>query len=154
MVAYEVYEENGDYRIRGLKSERAGGDQRLLYHVPYPETETPEIDDPKNEDAMHSALYDLYQWHEGLKEGDKFTTPFGNFKCVSFHVVKDIPGRRVWRSHEGSDTVIVYNPELTHLKLHTNIGWVEVEAELADGETLEEAAVKLAASYELVESYE
>lgn len=154
MVAYEVYKDSeGDYRVKGLKSTHAlTEDQLILHHSSYPETETPEVDKPGSTDKMHGALYDMYQWHDALKEGDTFTTPFGNFKCVSFHVVKDIPGRRVWRSHEGSDTVIVYNPEVTHLRLHTNMGWVDVEAELDDGETLEGAAERLAASYGLVES--
>ncbi len=90
MTNYEVYknEKNGDFYVKGLASGHGNGDQRLLYHVPYPETETPEVTDPANADAMHAALYDMYQWHEGLKEGDTFVTPFGSFKCVSFHVVK------------------------------------------------------------------
>jgi hypothetical protein len=86
---YEVYTKDGDYFVKGLRSEHGGDDQRILYHIPYPETETPEVTDPKTADSMHAALYDMYQWHDGLKEGDRFLTPFGNFRCVSFHVVKD-----------------------------------------------------------------
>ena len=92
MVTYEVYKAGaGDFHVRGLKSDQSVSDQWLFYHVPYPETETPEVTNPLDIDTMHAALYDLYQWHDGLKEGDRFTTPFGNFKCVSFHVVKDTP---------------------------------------------------------------
>ncbi len=87
MTNYEVYEKDGDFFVKGLKSDRGDGDQRLLYHIPYPETETPEVTDPKSADAMHGALYDMYQWKDGLKEGDTFTTPFGIFECYSFHVV-------------------------------------------------------------------
>jgi hypothetical protein len=85
MTAYEVYFDKGldGYYVRGLKGE----DQRLLYHIPYPETETPEVADPRTAEAMHSALYDMYQWHDGLKEGDTFITPFGEFECYSFHVI-------------------------------------------------------------------
>jgi hypothetical protein len=91
---YTVYHDQVDdrFKVRGLKSERTEEDQVLLHHIPYPETETPEVSDPSGADEMHAALYDMYQWHEKLKEGDKFTTPFGNFKCVSFHVVKDTAG--------------------------------------------------------------
>ena len=90
MPTYKVYQDkDGDFRVQGLPSDRGDDDQRLMYHIPYPETETPEITDPRGTEEMHGALYDMYQWHSKLKEGDKFTTPYGNFKCVSFHVVKD-----------------------------------------------------------------
>lgn len=81
----------GDFYVIGLPSETGGSspNQRIMHHIPYPETETPEVTDPSTAEAMHSALYDMYQWHDGLVEGDKFETPFGRFKCVSFHVVKD-----------------------------------------------------------------
>lgn len=92
MTTYEVYLEGGSgggYRVRGLPSDHGDDDQRLYYHTPYPKTETPEVSDPSDADAMLGALYDMYQWHSKLKEGDEFKTPFGTFKCVSFHVVKD-----------------------------------------------------------------
>ncbi len=85
---YEVYlDDDGDFRIRGLAGR--SGDEILNYHIPFPETETPEVSKPESAKAMHAALYDLYQWRDGLAEGDRFTTPFGNFRCVSFHVVID-----------------------------------------------------------------
>lgn len=86
---FEVYldAQSKDFYVRGLGKD--GGDQRIFHHIPYPETESPEVEDPDTADKMHAALYDMYQWHEGLVEGDRFTTPFGNFKCVSFHVVRD-----------------------------------------------------------------
>jgi hypothetical protein len=87
MTAYEVYQKDKRFFVKGLK-DGDGDDQMLLHHIPYPDTETPEVENPESTDAMHGALYDMYQWHEGLKEGDTFSTPFGNFKCVSFHVVK------------------------------------------------------------------
>lgn len=90
MTTYEVYLEDEQFRVRGLPNDYDGRDQLILHHIPYPETETPEVENPDSKKAMHSALYDMYQWHEGLKEGDRFTTPFGNFKCVSFHVVEDV----------------------------------------------------------------
>lgn len=90
-TTYEVYKNDtdGDFYVKGLKSERSGCDQRVLYHIPYPQVETPEVTNPASKEAMHTALYDMYQWHDGLKEHDKFVTPYGKFKCVSFHVVED-----------------------------------------------------------------
>ena len=89
MATYEVYKDaDGDFYVKGLINSRES-DTRIFHHIPYPETETPEIENPASKEAMHSAVYDMYQWHDGLKEHDKFVTPFGNFKCVSFHVVED-----------------------------------------------------------------
>jgi hypothetical protein len=42
-----------------------------------------------NKEQMHSALYDEYQTNDQLHEGDTFVTPFGRFKCVSFHVLSE-----------------------------------------------------------------
>jgi hypothetical protein len=77
---------DGYFYVVGLKGRRSE-DQMILHHIPYPETETPEVENPEGSEAMLDALYDMYQWHDGLKEGDRFETPFGNFRCVSFHVV-------------------------------------------------------------------
>jgi hypothetical protein len=59
---------------------------------------------------------------------------------------------KIWVSHNGSDTMVAYNPKPPgSIHFHTNLGWVRVEAELDDGETLEIAAERIAKGYELVE---
>ena len=38
-------------------------------------------------EMMHAALYDLFQCHDLLKDGDTFTTEFGDFRCQGIDVV-------------------------------------------------------------------
>lgn len=76
------------YIIRGLADDfDEAPDTTFICRGHYPEVETPEVLPIRNGKAMHSALYDLLQTHDGLRDGDRFVTPFGEFVCVSFHVV-------------------------------------------------------------------
>jgi hypothetical protein len=58
-------------------------DTILIYHYPAGDVDT------RMRDAgmMFNALYDLFQCHDLLKDGDEFQTEFGNFKCEGIHVV-------------------------------------------------------------------
>lgn len=89
MATYKVEKrDNGYYWVVGLRDDFDGGsDTMLLYRVPYPETEWPEVASPESAKRMLGALYDLYQCHDGLKKGDRFETPHGDFECVGVHVV-------------------------------------------------------------------
>ena len=58
----------------------------LLYHYSYPESETPEVDSPKDVHKMYGALYDLLQCHDGLKRGDIIETSYGEFECQGCHL--------------------------------------------------------------------
>ena len=81
---------DGDERwyVRGLSSGHER-DQLLLHHIPYPQSEVPEVESPDDPDKMLGALYDLYQWHDGLHDGDVFVTPFGRFVCSGVHVLRE-----------------------------------------------------------------
>ena len=83
MTKWEVYKDEG-YFVRGLPNYWDDGDQMLLYI--YPEGD---CDNPYDKEKMLSCLYDLYQCNDTVKEGDQFVTPFGNFYCVSFHVISE-----------------------------------------------------------------
>lgn len=81
--SYEVYQRDSDYFVRGLSSCFDGkGDEMLL--AVYPEGD---CDRPYTAELMHSALYDVYQQHDGLHDGDRFETEFGAFVCDGVHVV-------------------------------------------------------------------
>lgn len=45
---------------------------------------------PDSHNLMRVALHDLYNCAEGLTDGDRFETPFGNFKCSGVHVVSEV----------------------------------------------------------------
>jgi len=55
----------------------------LIYHYPEGDIDT-RMKDAK---MMLGALYDLFQTHDGLKDGDIFETEFGNFICKGVHVI-------------------------------------------------------------------
>lgn len=81
MAIHETYTRNGsDHYIDG---------HLLLYHYSYPEVETPEVDSANTAEKMLGALYDLHQVEELFADGDRIETPFGNFKVVSCHVLKE-----------------------------------------------------------------
>ena len=81
-VAYN--EDSRSHEVLGLKG---WGDKDQMLIVRYKEGDCDtKMTSAKN---MHSALYDLYQTHDGLKEGDRFETEFGAFVCYSFHVLRE-----------------------------------------------------------------
>ena len=41
----------------------------------------------KTSDMMLGALYDLFQVHDDLKDGDVFETEYGDYVCRGVHVV-------------------------------------------------------------------
>jgi hypothetical protein len=78
-----------DYYVRGLKND-VWGDGKTVYE------DTLMIG--RNEygegigaskDTIHRLLYDLRQTHDGVKDGDRFKTRWGNFKVVGVQVVED-----------------------------------------------------------------
>jgi hypothetical protein len=79
------------WEIVGLSS---GRPVYLEYHLPYPQTEWPELGSIKGEKSMLAALYDKWQTSDELeKEGKahgglRFNTPYGDFATSSFHVVR------------------------------------------------------------------
>jgi hypothetical protein len=79
---FVVEERDGLYFVRGLQSTLSDEDQVLL--VRYDEGDW---DSPRTAPLMLSALYDLFQCDDRLKEGDSFITPHGRFSCVGVHVV-------------------------------------------------------------------
>lgn len=88
MATYKVEKQDGTHYVMGLKEEF--GDEpntAILYRYSYPESETPEVDNPNDVHKMYGALYDLYQCHDGLKKGDIFETEYGNFQCEGIHVL-------------------------------------------------------------------
>jgi hypothetical protein len=97
MKTYQVKKIGGSYLVLGLADEsydsadpvcsKAGKDTLLLYIGEGTEGDQV-IDAPHTRRKMHSALYDLYQTNDNLREGDEFETPFGKFKCEGVHVVE------------------------------------------------------------------
>lgn len=88
MSTYKVDQRDRDYYVVGLPDDFGGHpDTMLLYR--YPEGD---CDRPYDAEKMHGALYDLFQTHDGLKEGDRFETPHGNFVCEGVHVVPEVSG--------------------------------------------------------------
>lgn len=88
-MRYRVEKANEDGRdylyVRGLPSQGLDGtepDTRLMHINGYGEPSY-QIEDAK---MMHEVLYDLFQVHDSLKDGDRFTTPFGEFVCRGVHV--------------------------------------------------------------------
>lgn len=79
---FVVEERDGLYHVRGLTSQLDEEDEVLL--VRYDEGD---CDSPRNAVLMLSALYDLFQCDERIREGDSFVTPHGRFTCVGVHVV-------------------------------------------------------------------
>lgn len=57
-------------------------DAVLIFRYPEGDIDTCMLD----RKMMHGALYDLFQWHPLLKDGDTFETEFGNFICSDIHV--------------------------------------------------------------------
>lgn len=72
-----------NHEVIGL-AEKSGDEPNTMLIYYYPERD---IDTKmKNVEMMHRALYDLFQCHESLKDGDTFKTEFGDFKCAGVHV--------------------------------------------------------------------
>jgi len=85
-----VQAKNGDWEI--VIPGKA--DVPLHYHIPYPETEWPEIGEVKGHKEMLGALYNAWQYSDELGDVDKtnggdgltFHTPFGDYATYSYHV--------------------------------------------------------------------
>lgn len=87
-MRYKVEQRGKDWYVVGLKEEFGDEpDTLLLYRYSYPESETPDVDNPSDVHKMYGALYDLFQCHDGLKKGDVFETKWGEFVCEGIHVV-------------------------------------------------------------------
>lgn len=85
---YQVKKQGRNYVVAGLKEELGDDpDTTLVLMGRFPATETPEALDIDDKQSMHDALYDLFQCHDGLKDGDRFETEFGAFECRHIHVV-------------------------------------------------------------------
>lgn len=89
-MEYQVVKRDDSFYIVGMKCDYSGigiADEDTLLICKY---EAGDCDTNfSHRDQIHSALYDEYQTNDQLHEGDTFVTPFGRFKCVSFHVVPD-----------------------------------------------------------------
>lgn len=85
MAQYKLTKRNGCYYVTGLKND-FGDTPMLIQH--YPEGDINVVSSGPS-DAMHAALYDLYQVIEGLHEGDEFLLN-GKvvYRCVGVHVVR------------------------------------------------------------------
>lgn len=42
----------------------------------------------RNDHMCYGALFDLYQTHTGLHDGDLFETPYGDYVCSGVHLVR------------------------------------------------------------------
>lgn len=86
---------SSDWYVIGLVNKDGSWDSEKQGWVEAPDTllivrtDYGEVDSPSTGIKMHQALYDMFQWHEGLKEGDEFETEFGMFYCRSFHVLNE-----------------------------------------------------------------
>ena len=88
MTTYKVEQSGRSHYVQGLKSEGFGeipGEENALLIYRYPAGDI----DTRMKDAhmMYGALYDLFQTHDGLKEGDIFQTEFGEYRCEGVHVL-------------------------------------------------------------------
>src|SRR5512143_3500367 len=87
MATYKVEARERSHYVVGLKSgwKEVGidPDTMLIYRYPAGDIDT------KMKDAhmMYGALYDLFQTHDDLKEGDIFQTEFGEYRCEGVHVL-------------------------------------------------------------------
>jgi hypothetical protein len=87
MATYKVELSDHSHYVTGLAPDWEEGKVSrgvlLIYHYPEGDCDTRMM----NTKMMLSALYDLFQTHDGLKDGDIFDTEFGNFICKGVHVV-------------------------------------------------------------------
>jgi len=80
----DVVHHDREWVITGLKS----GPLHLYLHIPYPETEWPEVTSRiENAEKMHRALYDLWQTSDKRNGELLFHTPFGDFATAGVHIV-------------------------------------------------------------------
>jgi hypothetical protein len=86
-MIYNLVKRNGYYFVANLKQDWSEDPDTMLL-VRYPEGDCDQVSHCN--EKMHSALYDLYQTSDALKEGDAFAID-GRvvFRCVSFHVVAE-----------------------------------------------------------------
>lgn len=65
-----------------------------------------------------------------------------------------MPKIRIWTSREGSSTAVAWKSDENEVLLFSNLGfWMPVEVELSENETMEQAAEKVAARYNLFEEF-
>jgi len=88
MATYEVKKVSRSHYVMGLKPEWAEDgdkDTMLIYRYPAGDIDTR----MKDAHMMYAALYDLFQTHDGLKDGDTFQTEFGEYRCEGVHVLSN-----------------------------------------------------------------
>lgn len=86
MATYKVEAKDDSHYVVGLKpdwAEPGDKDTMLIYRYPAGDIDTR----MKDAHMMYGALYDLFQTHDDLKDGDIFQTEFGEYKCQGFHVL-------------------------------------------------------------------
>lgn len=83
---YKVEKRDREYYIVGLANEWEPNATETLLMYRYPEGD---IDPPYDAGRMFGALYDQLQVNPYLHDGDRFTTPFGDFKVVGYEVVPE-----------------------------------------------------------------
>jgi len=78
---------DGTHYVVGLTSYYGVPNTMLLVRYPEGDCDTK----MRDVEAMHTALYDLYNCHDAgvLKDGDVFATEFGEFVCSGVHVLRD-----------------------------------------------------------------
>lgn len=86
MATYKVEQRERSHYVLGLKfgydSREKYPDTMLIYRYPAGDIDTI----MKDAHMMYGALYDLFQTHDDLKDGDIFQTEFGEYECVGVHV--------------------------------------------------------------------
>ena len=86
MTTYKVELRGRSHYVIGLRpeyDEYGDKDTMLIYRYAAGDIDTR----MREAHMMLGALYDLFQTHDLLKEGDKFDTEFGEYECVGVHVV-------------------------------------------------------------------
>lgn len=87
MTTYKVESVEDVHYVRGLRGHLGDADTALV--VTYAEGDCDTV--ILTSETMLAVLYDLFQTHDALKNGDTFETPFGNFVCSGVHVVASKP---------------------------------------------------------------
>jgi hypothetical protein len=90
MATYKVELDKGERTHYVLELKSGFGKERyphtmLIYSYPAGDIDTR----MKDAHMMFGALYDLFQTHDDLKDGDIFETEFGTYHCEGVHVVAD-----------------------------------------------------------------
>jgi len=83
MTTYKVVQKDGSHVVLGLPFYEYP-ETILIYRYSEGDIDTR----MRDSEMMHGALYDLLQTHEGLQNGDRFETEYGEFVCRGIDVVK------------------------------------------------------------------